>query len=77
MMTKSQKSLLFKFIPPPTPNMTGLMGESTNGDMKILHEHYMKDVSSRHVINYLSAHPEEMKVNVLVNEALRILRNCS
>ena len=24
MMTKSQKSLLFKFIPPPTPNMTGL-----------------------------------------------------
>ena len=31
------------------------MGESTNGDMKILHEHYMKDVSSRHVINYLSA----------------------
>ena len=53
------------------------MGESTNGDLKILHEHYMKDVSSRHVINYLSAHPEEMKVNVLVNEALRILRNCS
>ena len=37
----------------------------------------MKDVSSRHVINYLSAHPEDMKVNVLVNEAIRILRNCS
>ena len=52
-------------------------GESTNGELKILYEHYMKDVSSRHVINYLSAHPEEMKMNVLVNEALRILRNCS
>ena len=37
----------------------------------------MKDVSSRHVINHLSAHPEEMKMNVLVNEVLRILRNCS
>ena len=53
------------------------IGESTSGARKILHEHYMKDVSSRHVINYLSAHPEEMKVNVLVNEALRIMRNCS
>ena len=53
------------------------MGDSTNGQRKILYEHYMKDVSSRHVINHLSAHPEEMKINVLVNEALRILRNCS
>jgi hypothetical protein len=49
----------------------------SDGERKILYEHYMKDVSSRHVINYLSAHPEEMKINVLVNEALRILRNCS
>ena len=53
------------------------IGESTNGRRTILHEHYMKDVSSRHVINHHSAHPEEMKINVLVNEALRILRNCS
>ena len=53
------------------------LGDSTNGQRKILHEHYMKDVSSRHVINHRSAHPEEMKINVLVNEALRILRNCS
>ena len=52
-------------------------GESTRGGKKILYEHYMKDVSSRHVINHLSAHPDDMKVNVLVNEALRILRNCS
>ena len=53
------------------------IGNSTNGQRKILYEHYMKDVSSRHVINYLSAHPEEMKMNVLLNEAIRILRNCS
>ena len=53
------------------------IGESTSGESKIMYEHYMKDVSSRHVINYRSAHPEDMKVNVLVNEALRILRNCS
>ena len=37
----------------------------------------MKDVSSRHLLNYKSAHPEAMKLNVLVNEALRIMRNCS
>jgi hypothetical protein len=37
----------------------------------------MKDVSSRHLLNYRSAHPEAMKLNVLVNEALRIMRNCS
>ena len=37
----------------------------------------MKEVSSRHLLNYRSAHPESMKINVLVNEALRIMRNCS
>ena len=53
------------------------IGESTNGMKKILYEHYMKDVSSRHLLNYRSAHPETMKLNVLVNEALRVMRNCS
>ena len=37
----------------------------------------MKDVSSRHLLNYRSAHPETMKINVLVNEATRIMKNCS
>ena len=37
----------------------------------------MKNVSSRHLLNYRSAHPETMKLNVLVNEALQIMRNCS
>ena len=43
----------------------------------MLNEHFMKDVSSRYLLSYRSAHPESMKINVLVNEALRIMRNCS
>ena len=53
------------------------IGESAQNGTKILYEHYMTDVSSRHLLNYRSAHPESMKLNVLVNEALRIVRNCS
>ena len=52
-------------------------GQTSSNENKIMYEHYMKDVSSRHVIHYRSAHPEDMKISVLVNEALRILRNCS
>ena len=52
-------------------------GQISDVENKIMYEHYMKDVSSRHVIHYRSAHPEDMKISVLVNEALRILRNCS
>ena len=37
----------------------------------------MKDVSSRFLIHARSAHPSNMKLNVLVNEGLRVLRNCS
>ena len=53
------------------------IGESTDGRTRVLHEHFMKDVSSRYLLSYRSAHPESMKINVLVNEALRIMRNCS
>ena len=53
------------------------IGESEENERKIIYEHYMKDVSSRHLLNYRSAHPETMKMNVLVNEATRILKNCS
>ena len=37
----------------------------------------MKKVSTRAVINERSSHPKSMKRNVLINEALRILRNCN
>ena len=64
----------------PVLDLKMWIGESTRDGTttkKILYEHYMKDVSSRHLLNYRSAHPENMKINVLVNEALRIMRNCS
>ena len=53
------------------------IGDSAANGTKIMYEHYMKDVSSRHLLNHRSAHPERMKMNVLVNEALRIMRNCT
>ena len=53
------------------------IGKSVDGKLRVLYEHYMKSVSSRCLLSYRSAHPESMKSNVLVNEALRILRNCS
>ena len=37
----------------------------------------MKDVSSRFLIHARSGHPSNMKTNVLINEGLRILRNCN
>ena len=42
-----------------------------------MHEHYMKDVATRSLINFNSAHPMNVKINIFVNEATRILRNCS
>ena len=37
----------------------------------------MKDVSSRQVMNAISAHGCDMRYNVMVNELLRVMRNCS
>ena len=37
----------------------------------------MKEVSTRAVINNKSSHPDNMKKHVMVNEILRILRNCN
>ena len=53
------------------------IGEVSPGVYKIITSHYMKDVSTRAVINYRSSHPIEMKRNVMMNEVLRILRNCN
>ena len=53
------------------------IGKNKNGEYKLFHEHYMKDVSSRSLIHAVSAHPEDMKKNILINEVHRILRNCS
>ena len=53
------------------------IGKDATGEVKIQYEHYLKDVSTRAVIHANSAHPENVKMNVLVNEASRIPRNCS
>ena len=53
------------------------MDEVETSIFKIVTSHYMKDVSTRSVINEKSSHPECMKKNVMVNEVLRILRNCN
>merc|ERR1712240_644371 len=53
------------------------IGRDKNEDTKILYKHYMKSVSSKKVIQANSAHGERMRENVLVNDACRVMRNCS
>ena len=43
----------------------------------MLHTHYTKEVSSKLVIKEKSSHGERMKMNVMINECDRIMRNCS
>ena len=51
--------------------------ECKDKERRIVYCHYMKDVATRGVINSNSAHGEKMKMNVMVNEMRRIIRNCS
>ena len=53
------------------------VGKDEKGVYKILHTHYTKEVSSKFLIHERSSHPENMKFNTLINEGLRILRNCN
>ena len=53
------------------------IGNDRENERKILHTHYMKDVSSKKVIQENSAHGERMKQNVLVNDMCRVMGNCS
>ena len=53
------------------------IGKDEKGYYKILHNHYTKEVSSKFLIHERSSHPENMKFNTLINEGLRILRNCN
>ena len=52
---------------------------NVNGAMKnqVLHSHYMKKISSKHLINKGSALSNEMKSNVLVADLVRVMRNVS
>ena len=53
------------------------IGLNKEGNYKVLHTHYIKDVASRLLIHSRSAHDPNMKFNVCVNEAVRIIKNCS
>ena len=50
-----------------------------NGSMKhqILHSHYMKPMSSKHVVNKSSALPISAKMNILIADLVRVMRNVS
>ena len=48
-----------------------------NGDGLIMHEHYMKPVSSRFTVHAKSAISQSAKRQILTQDALRILLNCS
>ena len=60
----------------PTLDLKVWVGKTEDGKWVIRHEHYMKDVASRMVINKGSSHGERMKENVNVNECMRIIGNC-
>ena len=51
--------------------------EETETGIRIMHEHYMKDVSSKSVVHAMSALPWTAKRTVLTQEGLLILLNCS
>jgi hypothetical protein len=53
------------------------IGRNKDNIYKVMHDHYMKPVATRSLIHSDSAHPDNVKMNILVNEARRILRNCS
>ena len=53
------------------------IGNDRNGDTRILHMHYLKDVTTRSVINERSAHGKREKKNIIINEICRVLKNCS
>ena len=53
------------------------IGRDSEGNSRILHTHYIKDVSTRAVLNANSSHDNRTKASVMVNEAFRILKNCS
>ena len=61
----------------PLLDLKTWIGKGQDESWKLMHTHYMKDVSSRYLIHARSGHPSSMKMNVLVNEGLRILRNTS
>ena len=51
--------------------------EDTREKRIIMHTHYMKSISSKHVVNKESALPPRTKTNILTADLVRIMRNIS
>ena len=51
--------------------------EDHEGNKKIVHEFYHKDLASKAVVNSRSAMPKQTMRTILTQEVLRVLRNCS
>ena len=50
--------------------------QTENGEYRVMHEFYRKDVSSKAVVDARSALPWNIKRTVLTQEVLRIMLNC-
>ena len=61
----------------PLLDIKAWIGEDCTGKVRILHTFYMKDVSSRLVMTTSSSHGDSMRKSVMVNELVRVMRNCS
>ena len=61
----------------PSLDLVVWNGRGNDGKRRIMHSHYIKKVSSRLVMEQRSAHGENTKRNVMVNELCRIMKNCS
>ena len=51
--------------------------EASNGKKRILHEHYIKNVSNKQVIHRQAAMSINNKRTILTQQCLRIILNCS
>ena len=61
----------------PVLDLKVWIGLCKDGKYRILHSHYIKEVPSRLVIYSRPSHASDAKFNICVNEAIRILKNCS
>ena len=58
----------------PTQERDKVTRETT---VRIVHEHYSKEISAKAVVNARSALPVKTKRTIHTQEVVRILRNCS
>ena len=52
-------------------------GNNEEGNLQIMYEHYRKDIASNMTVHARSAIPMQQKRNIMTQEVIRILKNCS